>query len=63
MNQWRQTTEESRTMKVNTKADAEGEVRGIVILRGSSARIEPRLSLYMWCDSPDAEPDSTTRAA
>ena len=50
-------------MKANTKADAEGEVRGIVILRGSSVRIEPRLSLYMWCDNPDAESDSTTKAA
>jgi len=50
-------------MKANTKADAEGEVRGIVILRGGSVRIEPRLSLYMWCDTPDAESDSTTKAA
>ena len=50
-------------MKVNTKADAEGEVRGIVILRGSQARIEPKLSFYMWCDNPDAESDSTTKAA
>jgi hypothetical protein len=50
-------------MKANTKADAEGEVRGIVILQARSARIEPRLSLYMWCDNPDADSDSTTKAA
>jgi hypothetical protein len=50
-------------MKAKTKADAEGEVRGIVILQGKPARVEPRLSFYMWCDLPDAESDSTTKAA
>jgi hypothetical protein len=50
-------------MKANKKADAEGEVRGIVILQGNPAPVEPRLSFYMWCDISDAESDSTTKAA
>jgi hypothetical protein len=45
------------------KNEVEGEVRGIVILQEKRARVEPRLSFYMWCDISDAESDSTTRAA
>ena len=50
-------------MKAKVKADAEGEVLGIVILRGQMARVEPRLSFYMWCEEPQTEHDSTTKAA
>ena len=50
-------------MKANTKADVETEVRGIVILQGKPARVEPRLSYYMWCDIADIESDSATKAA
>lgn len=50
-------------MKSKSKSDETGEVVGIVILRGKPARVEPRLSLYMWCDEQDSESDSSTKAA
>jgi hypothetical protein len=48
---------------MKAKADAVDEVRGIVILQGKPARVEPKLSFYMWCDISDTESDSTTKAA
>jgi hypothetical protein len=59
----RQPTGWSQTMKAKVKDESAGEVLGIVILRGKTAQVEPRLSLYMWCDESNAEPDSTTKAA
>ena len=50
-------------MKAKKEAEAEMEVRGIVILQGKPDRVEPRLSFYMWCDISDAESDTTTKAA
>jgi hypothetical protein len=50
-------------MKAKSKTEETNEVVGIVILRGKPARVEPRLSMYMWCDEQNSESDSSTRAA
>jgi hypothetical protein len=50
-------------MEVNREAVVEAEVLGIVISRGARTQTEPRFSMYVWGPAPDAEPDSTTKAA
>jgi hypothetical protein len=50
-------------MKANVKSEVEGETRGIIILGGNPARVEPKLGFYMWCEDPGTETDSTTKAA
>lgn len=50
-------------MKAKPKSDETNEVVGIVIHGGKSPQVKTRLSLYMWCDDPDTETDSSTRAA
>lgn len=41
----------------------ESEVVGIVISRGTREQPEPRFSMYIWAPAPDAEPDTSTKAA
>jgi hypothetical protein len=50
-------------MNASLLIPAESESIGIVISEGSRPQPAPRFSAYLWEAPPEAESDSTTRAA
>jgi hypothetical protein len=50
-------------MNKKTETSSDTQAFGIIITCGSQPRVEPKLSMYVWCGEAEGDTDTTTKAA